>query len=440
MLAVLPLLSLVSASVVESQSFLSSSPSKEWVLSHLGNLSPYKKAPVPAGVAESLPSDCEVSQVFYMGRHGSRYPLASELVFIQGLSQKVLAAKGAISNANLPNNLAFLKQGYNTTLGHDDLTAPGRQQLFNHGVDFKFNYPQLNITELIVGGQDRVEESAQWFREGYFGRYWNTTSTFTILPENNVTISYITPLDTCPKWSYSYGNDLVVAWGKRYLPPITKRLNKAVPHFNLTDNDVHGALYACAYDTAAYGYEKSPWCPVFSKNELEDFEYELDLLMYGAFGYGLPGSMGEVLGTVLVNTVIDLFSGSHPASIVSFGHDTTADFALTALGLAKDSPALSPNVSTPPPNRNWRTSDQVPFAAQLVFEKFTCSKSAGTESSQIRLVLNDSPLPLRNCEKSFFDKKYGSCSLDRFVAANKFSTNITWGDATWNSTCGDPGF
>lgn len=65
---------------------------------------------------------------------------------------------------------------------------------------------------------------------------------------------------------------LTVAWGTHYLPPITKRLNKLIPGANLTDADSHGALYACAYDTAAYGIDKSPWCGVFSQPELLNFE------------------------------------------------------------------------------------------------------------------------------------------------------------------------
>lgn len=69
-----------------------------------------------------------------MQRHGSRYPLASELVYITGLVNKLANASAAIKKAKLPSGLAFLKEGYNSTLGHDDLTAPGRQQLFNHGI------------------------------------------------------------------------------------------------------------------------------------------------------------------------------------------------------------------------------------------------------------------------------------------------------------------
>ncbi|CAE7099167.1 unnamed protein product [Rhizoctonia solani] len=258
-----------------SLSIASVTPS--WIVGHLGNLSPYQKAPVPTGVQETLPSDCNVDQVFYIGRHGSRYPLASELVFIQGLSSKLAIASTAIRSARLPSELQFLKSGYNTTLGHDDLTAPGRLQLFSHGVNFKLKYPQLSIQELLVGGQDRVEESAQWFREGYFGRNWANISTFTVIPEDSKTISFITPSFTCPKWQYAYGNNLTVEWGAHYLPPITNRLNKLIPGANLTDADTHGALYACAYDAAAYGINESPWCGVFTQSELLDFEQVLSL-------------------------------------------------------------------------------------------------------------------------------------------------------------------
>lgn len=69
-----------------------------------------------------------------MHRHGDRYPLASELVYIQGLSNKLGNATAALKKAQLPNDLAFLKNGYKTRLGHDDLTAIGRRTLFEHGV------------------------------------------------------------------------------------------------------------------------------------------------------------------------------------------------------------------------------------------------------------------------------------------------------------------
>ncbi|PIL35733.1 hypothetical protein GSI_02463 [Ganoderma sinense ZZ0214-1] len=402
---------------------------------HLGNLSPYLKAPVPNGIQETLPEDCTVDQVMLMHRHGSRYPLASELVFITNLVATLGNSSAAIQKAHLPENLQFLKDGYTSTLGHDDLTAPGRLQLFEHGVNFRLKYPQLQANSILAGLQDRVVESAQWFAQGYFGRSWATLNAteFSTIAENSATPSWITPMNTCKNWQYAYGNNATIGWGTIYLPPIAKRLNKLLPGVDLTNDNVHGALYACAYDLAAHGV--SPWCDVFTQSEIEDFEYELDLLMDGAFGYNLPSPMGPVLGGLLVQKVVERFTnstGSAQPVYLEFGHDTTIDLALTALGLAKDSPPLSAKGPVPH-NRKFRTTRQVPFAAQMVWEKFSCTKSFS--GPQVRLVLNEAPLPLVGCKN--VDGRYGSCALDDFVSSNADSAQHSWGDARWNATCGN---
>ena len=56
----------------------------------------------------------------------------------------------------------------------------------------------------------QVIESAQWFANGYFGRSWGSmnATAFNTIAENGTTISYITPMDTCAKWDYNYGNNV----------------------------------------------------------------------------------------------------------------------------------------------------------------------------------------------------------------------------------------
>lgn len=96
--------------------------------------------------------------------------------------------------------------------------------------------------------------------------------------------------------------------------------------------------------------------------------------MDGAFGYNLLGSMGPLLGSLFVNTLISRFTTGTQPAYLEFGHDTTIDLALAALGLAKDAPALSA-AGPARANRKWRTSAQVPFAAQMVWEKVACKTS-----------------------------------------------------------------
>lgn len=100
---------------------------------------------------------------------------------------------------------------------------------------------------------------------------------------------------------------------------------------------------------------------------------------------------------------------------------------------------LTPHRDTPklkttgpvPSSRKWRTSYQVPFAAQMVWEKFSCSSSF--KGPQVRLVLNEAPVPLTMCKHA--DKKLGSCALADFVSATSKQAAVTWGDAAWNAAC-----
>lgn len=75
-----------------------------------------------------------------MQRHGSRYPLGSELTpYITNLVAKLGNASAVLSSSkavhSLPSELQFLAKGYTSSLGVNDLTAPGRKELFDHGVE-----------------------------------------------------------------------------------------------------------------------------------------------------------------------------------------------------------------------------------------------------------------------------------------------------------------
>jgi acid phosphatase len=67
-------------------------------------------------------------------------------------------------------------------------------------------------------------------------------------------------------------------------------------------------------------------------------EYELDLLMRNAFGYGLPAPLGPTLGSVYFNVLVDRLTnatGNATDLYLEFGHDTTIDLFLTGAGLVK---------------------------------------------------------------------------------------------------------
>ncbi|KAK6077153.1 histidine acid phosphatase [Seiridium cupressi] len=403
---------------------------------HFGNLSPYF---VPENTLPSLesgtPPGCTVDKGFLVHRHGSRNPLSDEVGVIQNLSYYINNNTALFSTpqTELPKEYSFLTDGWNSTFTINDLSASGRQQLFDHGVAMKLKYPDLYTDVVLAGDQDRVVESAVWFMDGYYGRSVNSTATLNRIAEDEVTVSWITPMDACEGWEYSFGGAFVSEWGAVYLPPIAKRINgvlsAAYPDVNFTSAHVHGMLYACVYGTAVYGIDSSPWCPIFLPEEILNHEYEYDLLMRGAFGYGLPDDMGSVIGSLLVSNVTTFLKDeSGPNLSISFGHDTTIDLGLTALGLAADPvyPPEGPVNAT----RAWRTANQVPFAAQMFWRSLSCG-----DESRIQLLLNEANFDLSptGCQSD----EYGTCNFDDFIAADtvKAALNVTHGDERWESAC-----
>ncbi len=252
-------------------------------------------------------------------------------------------------------------------------------------------------------------------------------------------------METCKNWTYSSGGKLVDTWGKVYLPPIAEQFNREVanvwPGLNFTADNVRGMLNGCSYELATKGsVEASNWCGVFSKEQISQFEYELDLLMRGAFGYGLPNSSGQVMGSLYVSNLTqrltqpELFkepNGSPRSLWFDFAHDTTIDLVLTALGLADDK--TYPTQGPIQADRKWRTSYQVPFAAQMEWRTVTCPAEGGKK--MIQLHLNEAPFDLSPLCKT---DKFGGCAMDDFLQAEavKKANNITIGDDTWVAACG----
>ncbi|KAF8136585.1 phosphoglycerate mutase-like protein [Boletus edulis] len=397
---------------------------------NLATVSPYHDAPNVPGVSVDLPDDCTVDQVIMLHRHGSRGPM-SEQNFILGLVETLDNARDIIRSTPLPPNLQFLKQGYEYQLVPQELTIVGRRELFDHGVEFALRYPNLSTDVVVSSPIQRVMDSSYFFAQGFFGLKTENI-TFRTVTDLDDPVSWITPWKSCPKFSTHQPHQAASQWAAKYVPPIAQKLGRLVPGINISVNDTRGALYACPFDLATRN--QSPWCNVFSTRELQNLEYEYDLLMDGVSGHASRGDIGPLLGAFYVKKLIErLTNGTRDTEplYLEFGHDTSILLALSTMGLNKDYLPLNPD--RVPVHRVFRTSQQTPFAASMVWERFTCKKSF--EGPQVRLVLNGATFPLFICAKSKADKRYGTCSLDEFARANEYSTHVHYKDESWNTAC-----
>ena len=68
-------------------------------------------------------------------------------------------------------------------------------------------------------------------------------------------------------------------------------------------------------------------------------------------------------------------------------------------------------------SRKWRTSYQVPFAAMMTWEKFTCTSSFS--GPQVRLLLNEAPVALSFCKHA--DKKLGEVKVENALGSMRYA-------------------
>lgn len=88
----------------------------------------------------------------------------------------------------------------------------------------------------------------------------------------------------CPNFKDTSGGTYASTWDKIYLPPITKRLNKKISgNLTLTDDQVSIFPYLCGFETQITG-SRSPWCDVFTPNEILQYEHRQDLRYYYGTG------------------------------------------------------------------------------------------------------------------------------------------------------------
>jgi len=105
----------------------------------------------------------------------------------------------------------------------------------------------------------------------------------------------LSPSDFCPAFVDGNGGTYATKWDSIYLPPITARLNALLTGtLTLTDLDVSNFPYLCSFESQITGY-LSPWCGVFTDEELTNHEYRQDLRFY--YGTG-PGT--ELASTMML--------------------------------------------------------------------------------------------------------------------------------------------
>ncbi|XP_068597497.1 multiple inositol polyphosphate phosphatase 1a [Brachionichthys hirsutus] len=180
---------------------------------------------------------------------------------------------------------------------------------------------------------------------------------------------------------------------RRVQEKIADRLG--VPYSSITEESAEAAFYLCAYEFAIKTVN-SPWCRLFDEADAQVVEYANDLKQFWKRGYG--HDINSRSSCILFH---DLFSRLERAAsenksgqqvteavVVQVGHAETLLPLLTLLGLFKDREVLKSTNYAAQSRRSFRTSNMLPYAANLVFVLYDC----GGGDLRLQLLLNEKPV------------------------------------------------
>jgi hypothetical protein len=439
-------------------------PDRGWVcgtpISHSwGQYSPYFS--VLSEIDAAIPEDCELTFAQVLSRHGARAPTLGRAAYYASLTERIKQ-----DTVSYGPGFEFLKT-YTYSLGADQLTQMGQQQMINSGLKFYHRYRSLasdSVPFVRAGGQARVVHSAEKFTQGFHSALQadrkgsgRTLPPFpydmVVIPETATTNNTLHH-SLCPAFENgpysSIGTSAQATYLATFAPSITSRLNTALPGANLTDADTIALMDLCPFETVAVspfaGHTTlSPFCHLFTPSEWQSYDYFQSLGKWYGFGPGNPlgptqgvGFVNELLARLTgrpvrdgtsTNRTLDADEKTFPLNrtmYADFSHDNDMMGVLGALGVYDGVEGGMDNTTRTGPEGNggYSAAWAVPFGARVYVEKMRCGGQREGEEERVRVLVNDRVMALRGCGAD----EMGMCELGKFVESMAFAR----GDGRWD--------
>lgn len=244
----------------------------------------------------------------------------------------------------------------------------------------------------------RTEASFKAFVEGLFGD--GAYNSIDAEPEPNED-TLLKPYDFCPAYDTNKDkNNLPNSELNKFLksPIFVKTLADISMRlgfrYNLSTDQIEAMWDICRYEQAWHLQQLSPWCSVFTKEQVNVLEYKEDLKYYYQNSYGYD--KGQDLACYAVKDMFQHLSHPNNPLVVSyFTHEAEIQIFLSALGAHKDLEGLRADNYHSMRNRKFRSSELTPFAANLAAVKYQCVDPV--EPVKVIFFLNEKALMFDWC-------------------------------------------
>ncbi|KAJ8732802.1 hypothetical protein PYW07_015401 [Mythimna separata] len=397
---------------------------------YFGSKTPYEtvRGDIRDSIAKTKDTGCEAVSIWVITRHGKRNP---DVNFAQNM-QHIIKQKDFIVSSYEIGNSSLCAQDIENIKNWDvdmdmmskpnEIAKEGYQDLLRFANRMQESFPKLlkDFQEqdylFLQGFGQRFEKSARAFVEGLNQN---------LIVENVTTDSHVmAPYITCGKYQIKvrHGPDLYHEEEeyKRtadYLNMKERIERKLGLNFTFSNEDITGIYDLCRYTWDGISDKPSPWCAIFSVEDLHVLEYIDDIRHYYRNGYGVSQysqKFGQVPLADLLRKLEQAKNGKGKKIVSYFTHATMMDMILVALNLYNDTnPLMGAHRDI---NRKW-TSLLSTFASNMIAVLNRCSKHGQIEYYNVAFYWNEKPL-LDLCNR-------GVCSWQEFEDIFKPFLNTT---------------
>lgn len=382
------------------------------IVKYLGGAGPYIQFE-GFGIDTNVPEQCTVELVQLYMRHGERFPGLSA-----GQQQHALVKKLQNYNKTITGPLSFLndytyyvqnEENYEleTTPWNTNSPYTGYDTAVKAGSAFRAKYNHLynenKTLPVFAAASKRVYDTGNFFVQGFLGPdYLDESVDHVVLSEKDfLGINTLVPRWGCKAFNSSSNDELIAQFPSNYTQDIVKRLTDGNDGLNLTTKNVSNLFQLCAYELSATGY--SPFCDIFTQDELVLHSYASDLQYYYTSGPG--GNLTRTVGAIQLNASLALLKQTESDNKIwlSFTHDTDIEIFHAALGL------FDPLEPLPVNETRFRDMyhhvNVVPMGSRTITEKLKCG-----DETYVRFIINDAVVPVPKCQ----DGPGFSCKLSDF--------------------------
>ncbi|CAF4897694.1 unnamed protein product [Pieris macdunnoughi] len=338
---------------------------------------------------------CEPVSVWGIFRHGKRYPEATTGKTMQeavSLRQDIISSYQRGHSSLCAQDIENLHNWqYDPTIFEDkqDITEEGRKEMLFLGKRFREAFPKimndLHDANFRSAKGMWLENSIKEFVKGLGNPNLVIDPPKTAFDDIAPYLSCEKSLDSNPKMyteieKYLNTSDYLV---------VKDRIQRRTGKEKLTIDNVSALYNLCRYTWSGIDSTTSPWCALFTKDDLQVLEYEEDLKHYYENGYGL--SINEIFGGMPLADLWRNFdrvrSGEGKKLVAYVTHAKTLDQIYTALGLFNDT---NPKAARRDADRKWRSSIMSGYSANLVAVLNKCTNEV--DDYNIVFYMNEEPI------------------------------------------------